>query len=109
MADGVLWQTAGPAADQGDLRVGDGAENAGEFEAGDGGDLVVVAGHHALGAGASEEGADEAATGWDALVELLINEGAGEQAALGCLRIGLFCLGDQEAEAGGDGGSGSRR
>ena len=37
----------------------------------------------ALGGGASEEGADEAAVGWDSVGELLVGEGAGEEEAGG--------------------------
>ena len=92
MADGVLRQRVGPAADDGERRAAArawvrgrrrarGVEDAGEFEAGDGGDLVVVAAGDAVGGGASEEGADEAAVGRDAVGELLVGEGAGEQEA----------------------------
>jgi hypothetical protein len=52
-------------------------EDAGEFEAGDGGDLVVVAAGEAVGGGASEEGADLAGSEGDAVGELLVGEGAG--------------------------------
>ena len=60
-----------------------GVEDASEFEAGDGGDLVVVAAGEAVGGGAAEEGADKAAAGWDAMGELLVGEGAGEEKASG--------------------------
>ena len=94
VAYGVLGKRVGPAADYGECgwrrgcgrRAGDGrvgVEDAGEFEARDGGDFVVVAAGDAVGGGASKEGADEATVGRDAVRELLVGEGAGEQEAGG--------------------------
>ena len=88
----ILGKAVGPAADHGesgrrsgggrgtrDRRVG--VEDAREFEASDGGDLVVVAAGDAVGSGPTEEDADQAAVGRDAVGELLVDEGAGEQKA----------------------------
>ena len=99
MSDG---RRRGRGRGPGDGRCG--VEGAGEFEAGDGGDLVVVAAGDAVGGGASEEGADEAAIGRDAVGEFLVDEGAGEQevgggierACSGWVEVGR----DEEAEAG---------
>src|ERR1035437_6143729 len=92
MSDSILGKTVGPAADYGERGDGRGrgggggdghcgVEDAGEFEARDGGDLVVVAAGDAVGGKASEKGADEAAAGRDAVRELLVGEGAGEEEA----------------------------
>ncbi len=94
MPNGVLGKAVGPTADYCKgcgrrgcgRRTGDGGagvEDARKFEAGDGGDLVVVAAGDAIGRGAAEEGADEAAVGRDAIREFLIDEGAGEKKAHG--------------------------
>jgi hypothetical protein len=88
VADGILRKRVGPAADDSDggrrrgpgRRGGDrhaGVEDAGEFEARDGRCLVIVAATDAIGGGPSEEGANETASGWDAMREFLVGEGAG--------------------------------
>ena len=122
MADGVLRQRVGPAADDGERgnrrghrrRAGDrrvGVKDAGEFQAGDGGDLVVVAAGDAVGGGSAEEGADEAAVGRDAVREFLVGEGAGEQQAgvnrisgrnVGA-RLAVSCGGTRKPKPGGSG------
>jgi hypothetical protein len=62
-------------------------EDAGEFEAGDGGDLVVVAAGEAVGGRPAEEGAELAGAGWDAVGEFLVGEGAGEEEGWGGCRL----------------------
>ena len=92
VTDGVLRERVGPTADDGEVGGnwrGRGAElprwtriglqDAGEFEAGDGGDLVVVAAGDAVGDGAPEKSPDKAATGRDTVGELLVDEGACKQ------------------------------
>ena len=98
VADCVLREAARGAADYGEDWRGErggGLQDAGEFEAGDGGDLVVVAAGETSGCGSAEEGADEAAVGRDSVGELLVGEGGGEQEGWGVVSVvaGRFCGG----------------
>src|SRR3984957_4238395 len=93
MTDRVLGQAAWPAADHRYLRLRQWAEDAGQLHLCDGDGLVISAAHQAICRGSAEEGADEAATGGDAVVELLVDEGAGHEQVSGA---GW----DEESEAG---------
>lgn len=95
VADGVLGEALRPAADDRDGGVGERAEDAVEFVPGEGGDVVVGRREETVGDGAAEEGAEEAASGGDAVGKLLIDEGAGQE-----LRVVRRGWGDEEAEAG---------
>ncbi len=81
VAYGVLGEAAGPAADYGYLGLGQGTEYSGQFEACDGGGLVVATAHEAFGGCTSEEGSDEATAYRDTMRKLLVHEGGGEEEA----------------------------
>lgn len=78
-------------------------QGASQLEAGDCGYFIVVATGEAIGCGAAKEGADQAASRWNAVRELLVGEGAGEQEAgggiEGALRMRVVGR-HEEAEAG---------
>lgn len=95
MADGVLGETARPAADDGEGRVGKRAEDAGELLAGELGQSFIGCVEKRLGRTAAKEGAEQAGSVGDAAGELLIDKGAGEKLPAGRRR-------DEEAETGGE-------
>lgn len=82
VADGVLGKAVRPAANDGDGGCGEWAEDAVELVPGEVGDVVVGGINEPVGDGAAEKGAEEAASGGDAMGELLVDEGAGEERGL---------------------------
>ena len=89
VADFILREAVGPAADGGEGGVGrwERAENLGEL--GEGGDLVVWGVREEIGGVAAEKGSEDARAGGGAVGEFLGGEGGGEElGGRGCVGAG---------------------
>ncbi len=83
VADGVLGETLGPAADDRDIWFGQSAEDVRQIALREGGEFLIRAREESFGGVAAKEGAEQATVWRDAMVELLVDEGAGEQLVFG--------------------------